>query len=296
MRRLLFPIFKVKLNRPPYGGPGIPFPQSFLCGRIMKRFFTLLVFSAFVSVFGLYAQDGIEAAAGPKLMETASEQASPELVTTTDETAVAEQETQAIDNKSIISYAFGVSIGKSIKSTGVEIDYDVFLIGVKEYLETGGARIGDDDANFIIQMAIEEAMSVLSAANAAKEQEFLAENAKREGILTTESGLQYEVLKEGEGIKPTMEDTVKVDYIGTLLDGTQFDSSVDRGEPAIFPLNSVIEGWAEAILLMPVGSKYKIYIPSALAYGEYGINELIGPSATLIFEVDLLSIEPAAAE
>jgi FKBP-type peptidyl-prolyl cis-trans isomerase len=119
---------------------------------------------------------------------------------------------------------------------------------------------------------------------------FLEKNKAREGVVTTPSGLQYEILTEGEGPKPTAEDQVRAHYHGTLIDGTVFDSSVDRGEPAVFALNQVIPGWTEALQLMPVGSKWKIYLPSDLAYGERGGGPTIGPNSTLIFEVELLEI------
>ena len=122
-------------------------------------------------------------------------------------------------------------------------------------------------------------------------EEFLAENGKKDGVVTTESGLQYEVLKAGKGAKPTAADRVKVHYHGTLLDGTVFDSSVDRGEPTSFGVSQVIKGWTEALQLMPVGSKYKLYIPGNLAYGTRGSGAKIGPNQLLVFEVELLAIE-----
>ena len=125
---------------------------------------------------------------------------------------------------------------------------------------------------------------------AAKGEAFLAENAQREGVFVTESGLQYEVITMGEGEKPTAESTVKVHYHGTLIDGTVFDSSVERGEPIEFPLNGVIKGWTEGLQLMPIGSKFRLFIPYQLAYGEQGAGELIGPCEALIFEVELLDI------
>ena len=124
---------------------------------------------------------------------------------------------------------------------------------------------------------------------------FLAKNKSKSGVKTTASGLQYEVEKEGTGPKPKATDTVKVDYTGTKIDGTKFDSSVDRGQPATFPLNQVVPGWTEGLQLMPVGSEYKFYIPAKLAYGERGPGP-IGPNATLIFDVKLISIEPPAAQ
>jgi len=142
-----------------------------------------------------------------------------------------------------------------------------------------------------VQMAMMQAMEKRIAASASAEKDFLDKNSKKTGVKTTASGLQYEVLKEGTGAKPTASDTVKVDYVGTLVNGNKFDSSIDRGEPAVFPLENVIPGWTEGIQLMAVGSKYKLYIPSALAYGEEGAGGVIGPNETLVFEVDLLSIE-----
>ena len=126
-------------------------------------------------------------------------------------------------------------------------------------------------------------------------QKFLADNGKRAGVTTTASGLQYEVIKAGTGNKPAATDQVKVHYHGTTIDGSVFDSSVDRGEPVTFGLGQVIKGWTEALQLMPVGSKWKIYIPSELGYGEQAAGPKIKPNSTLIFEVELLSIEPAAA-
>jgi len=133
------------------------------------------------------------------------------------------------------------------------------------------------------------------AANEAAGKAFLAENGKKDGVITTASGLQYEVLKMGDGAKPKATDKVKVHYRGTLLDGTEFDSSYKRGQPISFPLNGVIKGWTEGVQLMPVGSKFKFYVPSDLAYGANGAGATIAPNSTLIFEVELLAIEKDAA-
>lgn len=204
-----------------------------------------------------------------------------------------EEKTAAADQvpKSESSYAFGVAIGNSLKATGVDIDYTAFVNGMKDVLDKNAPKITMDEANDKIQAALGAAMAKKGEESLAAEKKFLEENGKKAGVTTTVSGLQYEVLKEGSGAKPTGTDTVKVDYVGTLLDGTKFDSSIDRGEPAVFPLDRVIPGWTEGIQLMAVGSKYKLYIPSNLAYGEQGAGELIGPNSTLVFEVDLLSIE-----
>jgi FKBP-type peptidyl-prolyl cis-trans isomerase FkpA len=202
-------------------------------------------------------------------------------------------ETGAADDAKT-GYAFGVLIGTNLKATGVKIDYDSFVKGMKDVLEKNAPTVTTDVANQTIQAALTDAHTKLAAANVAKETEFLAANAKKAGVKATESGLQYEVVTEGTGAKPKATDTVKVDYVGTLVDGTVFDSSIERKEPAVFPLNGVIPGWTEGIQLMPVGSKYKLYIPSKLAYGENGAGGKIGPNATLVFEVTLLSIEASA--
>jgi FKBP-type peptidyl-prolyl cis-trans isomerase FklB len=141
-----------------------------------------------------------------------------------------------------------------------------------------------------IQKYFTAAMDRKADAAKAKGKEFLEKNGKREGVTTTASGLQYEVMKMGSGEKPKETDEVSVHYHGTLTDGKVFDSSVDRGEPATFPLNGVISGWTEALQLMPVGSKFKIFLPSDLAYGAQGAGEMIGPHETLVFEVELLKI------
>ena len=197
-------------------------------------------------------------------------------------------------SKADVSYAFGVAVGGSLKDTGVEIDYDKFVAGIKDVVEKDKPKVTMEEAQMTIQVAIMGAMQKIAEKNAAAETAFLAENAKKAGVTTTASGLQYEVITQGTGPKPVETDTVRVDYVGTFLDGKQFDSSIDGGEPAVFPVAMVIPGWVEGIQLMPVGSKYKFYIPSALAYGEQGSQGGIEPNTTLVFEVELLGIEPAA--
>ncbi|HRW25284.1 MAG TPA: FKBP-type peptidyl-prolyl cis-trans isomerase [Spirochaetia bacterium] len=192
------------------------------------------------------------------------------------------------------SYAFGLAIGTSLKDTGVELDYDEFLKGMKDYIEDREQRMSMEDAQMTIQSAIMQAMQAIAARNSEAEAAFLAENGKKAGVTTTASGLQYEVIKLGTGPKPIESDTVRVDYVGTFLDGKEFDSSINAGEPVVFPVAMVIPGWVEGLQLMPVGSKYKFYIPSALAYGEQGSQGGIEPNKTLVFEVELLGIEPAA--
>jgi len=188
------------------------------------------------------------------------------------------------------SYAFGIAIGNSLKETGVEIDNGKFLKGLKDAMGKEAPAMTLEEAGAIIQASIEAATAKKAEANKTKEAEFFAENGKKAGIVTTASGLQYEVLTEGTGSNPKSTDTIRVDYVGTLLDGTTFDSSIARGEPAEFPLDGVIPGWTEGIQTMKVGGKTKFYIPSALAYGESGAGAVIAPNSTLVFEVDLLEI------
>ncbi len=188
------------------------------------------------------------------------------------------------------SYAFGIAIGNSLKETGVEIDNGKFLKGLKDAMGKTAPSMTLEEAGAIIQSSIEAATVKKAEANIAKETEFFAENGKKTGIVTTASGLQYEILKEGTGVSPKSTDTIRVDYVGTLLDGKTFDSSIARGEPAEFPLDGVIPGWTEGIQTMKVGGKTKFYIPSKLAYGESGAGATIPPNSTLVFEVDLLEI------
>ncbi|PKL23769.1 MAG: peptidylprolyl isomerase [Spirochaetae bacterium HGW-Spirochaetae-3] len=202
----------------------------------------------------------------------------------------------ATGSKADVSYAFGVAIGSSLKDTGVEIDYAKFVDGMKDVIEKDKPSITMEDAQMTIQAAIMQAMQAVAARNSEAEAAFLAENGKKAGVTTTASGLQYEVIKDGTGSKPTLADTVRVNYVGTFIDGKQFDSSAESEEPVVFPVAMVIPGWVEGIQLMPVGSKYKFYIPSMLAYGEQGSQGGIEPNKTLIFEVELLAIEPPAAE
>lgn len=194
------------------------------------------------------------------------------------------------------SYAFGMAIGESLKDTGVTLDYAKFVEGLKDVVEAGKPKMTIEEAQKAIQSAMMAGMQRIAEKNAAAETEFLAQNGKKAGVVTTASGLQYEVLKLGTGPKPLETDTVKVDYVGTFIDGKQFDSSVDAGEPAVFPVGMVIPGWIEGLQLMPVGSKFKLFIPSSLAYGAQGSQGGIQPNTTLVFEVELLSIEPSPAQ
>ncbi|MDR2633770.1 MAG: FKBP-type peptidyl-prolyl cis-trans isomerase [Treponema sp.] len=188
------------------------------------------------------------------------------------------------------SYAFGMVIGSDLKQTGLVFNYNAFVRGLKESMEDRETRFTMDDAVLKVQTAFMAAMAKRAEENRQKEAAFLEQNSKKPGILLTSSGLQYEVITEGSGQKPEGSDMVRVNYKGTLTDGTVFDSSYSRGEPAEFPLDAVIPGWTEGIQLMSEGAFYRLYVPSKLAYGEQGAGSVIPPYATLIFEVELLSI------
>jgi FKBP-type peptidyl-prolyl cis-trans isomerase FklB len=190
-----------------------------------------------------------------------------------------------------VSYSLGVNIGENIKKQFEDINLDNFEAGIKDVLEKESeAKINDNQAQAIINSYFSKKQQKESESVIEEGVNYLRENAKRDGVTTLESGLQYEIINDGTGPKPTIEDNVTTHYHGTLVDGTVFDSSVDRGEPASFPVGGVIKGWTEALQLMSVGSKWKLYVPYDLAYGERGAGPKIGPFSTLIFEVELLSI------
>lgn len=190
------------------------------------------------------------------------------------------------------SYSLGVLMANNLKRDGfTDLNVDAMAKGVADVLEGTELQIDAQTAQTEWQNFIQAQLAKAGEGSAEAGIAFLAENGKREGVVTTESGLQYEILKKGDGPKPGPTDKVKTHYHGTLIDGTVFDSSVERGEPISFPVNGVIKGWTEALQLMPVGSKWKLFIPSDLAYGPRGAGNSIGPNETLIFEVELLAIE-----
>ena len=191
-----------------------------------------------------------------------------------------------------VSYSLGVNIGENIKNQFEDISLDNFKAGMKEVLDNEkDPKISGEQATAIIQGYFTKKQGQESESMIEEGRKFLETNASKEGVIVLESGLQYEVLAEGDGINmPKLEDNVTTHYHGTLMDGTVFDSSVDRGEPASFPVNGVIKGWTEALQLMSVGSKWKLYVPYDLAYGERGAGPQIGPYSTLVFEVELISI------
>ena len=189
------------------------------------------------------------------------------------------------------SYAIGLGIGQNLLSMGAKgIAVDDFAQAIKDVLEGNQTAISHQEAREIVNKYFEELEAKMSAVAIEQGKAFLEENKKRPGIVTLPSGLQYEVINEGTGKKPKATDQVRCHYEGTLVDGTLFDSSIQRGEPAVFGVNQVIPGWVEALQLMPVGSKWQLYIPSELAYGTHGAGQSIGPNQTLIFDVELLAI------
>ncbi len=197
-----------------------------------------------------------------------------------------------------LSYTLGMDIGKFLKDVPRDIDFEIFIQGIKDSFNGDTTILTEEEATQIKQEFIKEIqaenmkkMEEIAAKNKKDGETFLAENKKKAGVKTTKSGLQYVILKEGNGPTPKIDDKVKVHYRGTLIDGTEFDSSYARGEPVTFQLNSVITGWTEGLQLMKVGGKYKLFVPSELGYGERGAGTQIGPDTVLIFEVELLGIE-----
>ena len=191
----------------------------------------------------------------------------------------------------LFSYGLGMIIGERVLKQYGDVDYDLLLSGMKAQHQGQATEITIEQAAQALNKHMEQQFAAQAEENKARGEAYLAENAKKEGVQVTESGLQYSVITEGDGAKPQETDQVTVHYRGTLIDGTEFDSSYARGEPATFGLNQVIPGWTEGVQLMNVGSKYQFVIPQSLGYGERGAGGAIGPYETLIFEVELIDIE-----
>ena len=209
-----------------------------------------------------------------------------------------QERTQLKSQKDSVSYSIGLNIGNSFRQQSMEVDPDILAQGIKDILSGGKPMLTEEEAKATLNalqnrmMAKqEETMKATGEKNKKDGEAYLAENKKKDSVVTLPSGLQYKVLKMGTGKKPKADQTVSVNYRGTLIDGTEFDNSYKRGQPATFAANGVIKGWTEALQLMPVGSKWRLFIPPNLAYGEGGRGPVIPPNATLIFEVELLSIK-----
>lgn len=208
------------------------------------------------------------------------------------------------DQKDKVSYSIGMDIGNNFKRNGIEINPDVLAAGLRDVLGSGKTAMTEQEAREVImafqqdlQSKRQEKANALGVTNKKEGADFLAANAKKEGVKTTPTGLQYKVLTAGKGPVPTSNDVVRAHYRGTLIDGTEFDSSYTRGQPFVTPVTQVIPGWVEALTKMKVGDKWQLFVPSELAYGERGAGGKIGPNAALIFEMELLGIEaPAVGE
>lgn len=200
--------------------------------------------------------------------------------------------------KEKVSYSIGTDAGRNFKRLGIDLDVDLLVKGLKDALAGEKPLLSEDEfrdaMNAYREDLKEKQLQAIKAAAEENKKEgdaLLADNKSKQGVVALPSGLQYKILKAGDGKKPTEKDTVVCNYRGTLIDGTEFDSSYKRNEPATFPVKGVIKGWTEALQLMPVGSKWQLFIPPQLAYGPRGVGGVIGPNATLIFEVELLEIK-----
>jgi len=203
-----------------------------------------------------------------------------------------------LTQKDKFSYALGMNLGTTLHRQSVPVDANILSRGLKDALAGGKTQLTEDQARAVLmevqtemRKKQQDQMQQAGATNKKEGEAFLAANKSKEGVVTLPSGLQYKILTPGTGAKPVASDTVVCNYRGTLLNGTEFDSSYKRGQPATFPVSGVIKGWTEALQLMPVGSKWQLFIPSDLAYGERAPGPEIGPDSTLVFEVELLSIQ-----
>ncbi|MEC4677071.1 MAG: FKBP-type peptidyl-prolyl cis-trans isomerase [Nitrospirota bacterium] len=210
----------------------------------------------------------------------------------------AEEQTALKDQKDRLSYSMGVDFGNKLKQQSIDINADMFSKGLNDSLSGNRTLLAEEEIKSEMNTLMKDMMNkrVERIRKAAEEnrkegEAFLAENGKKEGVITLPSGLQYKIIKEGTGKTPSIDDTVVTNYRGTLIDGTEFDSSYKRGKPATFAVKGVIPGWTEALQLMKEGAKWQLFIPSSLAYGKRGAGSKIGPDKTLIFEIELISIK-----
>jgi len=195
--------------------------------------------------------------------------------------------------KQQLSYIFGIQVGQQMLMEGVELEMDAFSAGVADMLAGRQPQMEQATAQEVIgkyQQKKSQELAALMNQKQAESKAYMEENAKNEDVVTTDSGLQYQIIKAGDGATPTLSDRVIAHYEGSLIDGTVFDSSIQRGEPATFPVNGVIQGWQEALQMMKEGSKWRVVIPGNLAYGPQGAGEMIGPNETLIFDIELIAI------
>ncbi len=262
----------------------------------MQKLTTVLLLGLTAAAQLVVAQEKPAVPATPK--PKTSTAAKPATAKTSAKPASAKAPVTLTTQKDKFSYAVGLGIAKTLQRQGVEVDPALVSKGMTDVLSGATPLLNDKEAQAVLmemQAAVQKKQQQLAQAladeNKKKGAVFLAENAKQPGVVTLPSGLQYKILKEGTGPKPTAADTVVCNYRGTLIDGKEFDSSYKRGEPASFPVSGVIKGWTEALQLMPVGSKWQLFLPPDLAYGERGAGQDIGPNSTLIFEVELLSIK-----
>jgi FKBP-type peptidyl-prolyl cis-trans isomerase FklB len=218
--------------------------------------------------------------------------------------AAAEEKPPFKSEKDKISYSIGINIGSSFKEQSLDVDPEWVGKGIRDAVGGGKTLLTDAEVEQILtafqqqmRAKVEAEMKTKAESNKKEGDSFLAENKKKSGVVTLPSGLQYKVITAGKGAKPKKTDNVTTHYRGTLINGTEFDSSIKRGQPANFPVDGVIPGWTEALQLMPVGSKWQLFVPADLAYGPRAVGGVIGPNSTLIFEVELLSINsPQSAE
>ena len=217
---------------------------------------------------------------------------------------VSAQENQTLKSqKEKISYIIGMDMGNNFKKQSIDIDPDILSRGIKDVLAGAKPQVSEQEAREIMasfekerRAKQEEERKAVGEKNKVEGEKFLAENKSKEGVITLPSGLQYKVITPGKGKKPQLADIVVAHYRGTLIDGTEFDSSYRRGQPTTFPVSMVIRGWTEALQLMEEGAKWQLFIPPNLAYGERGAGQVIGPNAVLIFEIELISIQEKKEE